>query len=251
MALSHNDQALIRGYLLGHLNQEEQQKVDERLMVEDDLFEELEISKNELIEEYCSGELNQTETEFFKLNYLSSVEGRKRYAFALALDSLKHPNPAPKPPNWFERFVSLFKQPRWALGATTAMVAAIAAVFATSQLQGPGRKTLAMTLQTSSMNRAPTDTPSLKIRLTPDVGDVKMALALPASETPGATYRVELDNRTGTPETLNLTSQDSGSVSVVIPAKELPPGPYSLRLFAVNPDGSERRVGDYFFETSN
>ena len=57
MALNDQDQARIRDYLLGHLSDEEQEKIETRLMTEDDLFEELEISKTELVEEYRAGEL--------------------------------------------------------------------------------------------------------------------------------------------------------------------------------------------------
>ena len=63
MALNNNDQARIREYLLGRLSDEEQEKIEEQLMVNDDLFEELEISKCELIEEYSAGELSQTDRE--------------------------------------------------------------------------------------------------------------------------------------------------------------------------------------------
>jgi hypothetical protein len=55
MALSTHDQTKIREYLLGHLNDQEQEQIEERLIVDDDLFQELEISKGELIEEYCAG----------------------------------------------------------------------------------------------------------------------------------------------------------------------------------------------------
>ena len=48
MALNEHDQARIRDYLLGHLSDEEQEKIEERLMTEDALFEELEISKYQL-----------------------------------------------------------------------------------------------------------------------------------------------------------------------------------------------------------
>jgi hypothetical protein len=51
MVLNNNDQARIRDYLLGRLSDEEEEKIEERLMVEDELFEELEISKGEILEE--------------------------------------------------------------------------------------------------------------------------------------------------------------------------------------------------------
>ena len=79
MALNNHDQARIREYLLGRLSDEEEEKIEERLMVDDDLFEELEISKGELIEEYSAGELNQTDRKSFEDGYLASPEGRKRW----------------------------------------------------------------------------------------------------------------------------------------------------------------------------
>ena len=96
MALTNHDQAKIRQYLLGHLSDEEQQKLEERLILEDDLFEELEISKGELVEEYCAGELPEKEHHWFALHYLASPEGRQRHTFTVALNCLKRPVPAPK-----------------------------------------------------------------------------------------------------------------------------------------------------------
>ena len=69
MALSNHDQAQIREYLLGKLGETEQQKIEERLIMEDELFDEFEISKDELIEEFCSGELNQDERQWFELHF--------------------------------------------------------------------------------------------------------------------------------------------------------------------------------------
>ena len=80
MALNHNDQTRIRQFLLGRLSETEQQKLEERLMIEDDLFQELEISKSELVEEYCANELNHEDNQWFERNFLASPEGKERYA---------------------------------------------------------------------------------------------------------------------------------------------------------------------------
>ena len=109
MALINQDQARIRQYLLGHLSDEEQRKIEERLRVEDALVEELEITKGELIEEYCSGELNQKDHEWFEHHYLASPEGRQRHTFTLALNCLKRPIPTPKRLTWVERLRCFFK----------------------------------------------------------------------------------------------------------------------------------------------
>src|SRR6185503_2052483 len=119
MALSNHDHERVREYLLGHLDGDELTKLEERLMVEDDLFEEFEISKGELIEEYCAGELNQDERQWFEHNYLASTEGRQRHVLALAIDCLNRPQPVelkPVPqPSLFEKLGAFFTRPRLAI----------------------------------------------------------------------------------------------------------------------------------------
>src|SRR5688500_19822636 len=88
MELSENDQSKIRQYLLGQLNDADEQKIEERLMVEDDLFQELEISKGELVEEYRAGELRETERREFEQRFLATPEGRDAHIFHAALGCL-------------------------------------------------------------------------------------------------------------------------------------------------------------------
>jgi hypothetical protein len=88
MALSAHDQSRIREYLLGHLSHEEQDHLEEQLLVDGDLSEELEISKRELIEEYCAGELTKRERQWFESNYLASREGRLQYILTVAISYL-------------------------------------------------------------------------------------------------------------------------------------------------------------------
>ena len=252
MALINNDQARIRDYLLGHLSGEEQQKIEERLMVEDDLFEEFEVSKGELIEEYRAGELSGKDNQWFESHYLASPEGKQSYTFAVALNCLKRPAPQPQHLNWSERLVSIFKQPRWAFATvTTVLVAAIAFGVIYPRFYDSRQRTLAVTLETSAISRGPSDPKFRRIQVTPDVLDVKMDLMLPDSVARSENYRVELDNRSGTTKTLKVSTIDTRSVSVIIPSGELPPGLYALKLTAINAGGAEQRIGDYFFEVTN
>src|SRR2546423_12395200 len=128
MALSDHDQSRIRQYLLGHLTEEEEQALEERLIVDDDLFEELEISKGELIEEYRAGGLNPKENSALEQGYLASPEGRQRYSFTAALDCLPV-SVAATPPHatLLDRLRSFLTMQRWKL-ATVAGVVLIAIV---------------------------------------------------------------------------------------------------------------------------
>ena len=249
MALTNHDQAKIRQYLLGHLSDEEQQKLEERLMLEDDLFEELEISKGELVEEYCAGELPEKEHHWFALHYLASPEGRQRHTFTVALNCLKRPIPAPKRRPWFERLGFFFKSQPWAVAAATAVVVAVV-IGVIWQPSRPGAS-LAVSLNSSVINRSPTDSQYREIPLKPDVGEVRISLTLPATASPEVSYRVELDNRR---EIRNLkpSAHDGSAVLIVIPARQLPPGFYALRLYEIKPEGTEQKVpGDYFFQITD
>lgn len=251
MELNNHDQARIRDYLLGHLSNEEQQEIEERLMVEDDLFEEFEISKGELIEEYRAGELKLPENNWFKSHYLASPEGRQRLTLAVALNCLKHPT-RPKQLTWFQRFLTFIKQPRWALATAVpvASMVAIVLVLSLSQTWLSKPTTLAVSLEATASNRSTSSAKYHKISLTQDVGEVKFDLVLPASTTPATKYRVDLDDRSRS-RPLNVAGYDNRSVSVVIPAGDLPSGLYAFKLFAINADGTEQRVGEYFFELAN
>jgi hypothetical protein len=249
MALTNHDQVKIRQYLLGHLSDEEQQKIEERMMLEDDLFEELEVSKGELVEEYCAGGLTQDEHQWFERNYLASPEGRQRHTFTVALNCLKHPVPTPKRRPWFERLGFFFKSQPWAVATATAVVA-VAVIAVIWQLSRPATS-LAVSLNSSVISRSPTDNQYHQIPLKGDVGEVRISLMLPQTASPQVNYRVELDNRR---EIRNLkpAAHDGSAVLVVIPARQLPPGFYALRLYEIKPEGTEQKVpGDYFFEITN
>src|ERR1044072_7205185 len=95
MALNNQDQAQIREYLLGKLSEAEQEKIEERLMVEDELCDGLEAAKDELVEEYCGGELDEPERRWLEDHFLASPEGRQRQAFVLSMDCFHNGIPVP------------------------------------------------------------------------------------------------------------------------------------------------------------
>jgi hypothetical protein len=250
MALSNHDQTRIREYLLGRLSEEEQEKIEERLMVEDDLFEELEISKGELIEEYGAGELDEKEHQWFGGHYLSTPEGKRRYTFTTALDGLEPPTPSPAPlPTLRKRIVSFFIERRWA----TAGAAALLLLIGASALlyRSPPPAYLAVNLSSNFASRSPGSKQYQKISLRPNVGEVRISLKLPESATARSSYRVVLDDQINT-TTVTPVSHDANSVSVVIPAKQLPPGLYGLSLYGIQADGeAQREPWEYYFEITN
>ena len=246
MALSEYDQLRIREYLLGKLNEDEQEKIEERLMVEDDLFQELEISKGELIEEYRAGELSQKEQQSFA-SFLATPEGRRRHTFAAAIQCLERTVPLPQPRGWLERFVQLFKEPQWAAAAVASVALIVIVPVALIRYVQQPAKFVAVTLTNKAITRAAGDNQYQKVTVPPDASELRISLTLPEPATPGVRYSVELDNRRETTP-FEPSGQDANSVSVVIPARKVPPGLYALTIYEIKPDGTKQQLpGNYFF----
>ena len=85
MALTRNDLITIRQYLLGQLGEEGQQDIEQRLLREDDLFQELEIAEEELIDEYVDQALSTAERKQFESYFRSTSERESKLEFATAL----------------------------------------------------------------------------------------------------------------------------------------------------------------------
>ena len=71
MASSEHDHDVTRRYLLGQLTDDEEQKLEERLLSEDDFFQEVELTKDELAQEFASGELTPKERQWLQENFLA------------------------------------------------------------------------------------------------------------------------------------------------------------------------------------
>ncbi len=249
MALSDHDQLNIREYLLGKLSDAEQHAIEERLMVDDALFDELEVSKGELIEEYSAGELGQNERQWFESHYLASTEGKERRLFSVALGSLGRGAPTPKPVGLLKRIASFFFTQRsgWLVLASAGVVVAVAVgVWVSSNTP---RSSLAVTLTNSTIRRSAGESPYHRIALKRDVGELKISLVVPESFRNSANFRAELENHRYQITKLTPAGYDGNAVLVIVPAQQVPDGLYALTLYAIRADGNEQAVpSQYLFE---
>jgi len=252
MALNNRDQERIRKYLLGQLDDEEQQKIEDRLMLENDLFEELEISKGEIIGEYYAGELTAKERDWLEQHFLASPEGKSRRRFALALKQSKQKHlqsvtRIERIRNWFP---DLWRsQPSAVVAIASAAVVLIVAGVVLRVTIGTSQSTsgkfLALTLTNSSGTRAEDTGPTARVSLPASVDELRITLVLPVSSPLASSYRVEAVDGINT---LSIAGSNTNSVSLTIPAAQLRRGQYALRLYAIKADGTEERIpGNYFF----
>jgi CHAT domain-containing protein/Tfp pilus assembly protein PilF len=76
----------LRRYLLGELTEEEQlAPIEERLLVDDHFFEEFQLVKDDLIDEYVKDELTAQERQHFEQHFLTTSERREHVRHAQSL----------------------------------------------------------------------------------------------------------------------------------------------------------------------
>jgi CHAT domain-containing protein/lipoprotein NlpI len=78
------DEGHLRKYLLGELNEAEQQGLEERLLSEDELFDLLLVAEDELIDDCVGGALSAQELQRFD-SFISTPERHRKLSFAMAL----------------------------------------------------------------------------------------------------------------------------------------------------------------------
>jgi hypothetical protein len=74
---------IVTAYLLGRLGQDEQERIEERFLVDQDFFEEAQILEDEIIDDYLSGTLS--DREGFIRCFLSTPRRRQKVRNAMAL----------------------------------------------------------------------------------------------------------------------------------------------------------------------
>jgi CHAT domain-containing protein/tetratricopeptide (TPR) repeat protein len=85
MSQDAHDEEHLRQYLLGELNEAEQQVLEGRLMAESTLFDLLPVAEDELVDDYLGGALSASEHAKFESFFISTPERRRKVSFAMAL----------------------------------------------------------------------------------------------------------------------------------------------------------------------
>jgi hypothetical protein len=247
MTFGNHDQETVRQYLLGKSTDDQQAKIEERLLTDDDFFDEFEMAKDELVEDYIGERLTQEERSWFEQNFLASPEGKQRQAFARALNHyvLNHPQPQKKP-GLSERLSAFWNSQSVLLRAASALatIIVVAGIFWISFRPVPTTFASLILTNTAATRSSGFDVP--RITLKEDALRVRLMLPSPAAQ--GARYRADLSADNGETKVTEVEGQDHESVSVVIPARQLTLGHSVLTLSIISPDGRPQRIpGNYQF----
>ena len=127
-----DEQTKLRKYILNDISEDERAAIEERLLTENEFFEELAMAEENLIQDYADGKLAANDRARFEQYFLCSEKNRQKVKFARALR--KHVNDskdlpaAKKNPGFFESLKAFFSAPV-AAGLTMLVVAGIIGFF--------------------------------------------------------------------------------------------------------------------------
>jgi hypothetical protein len=260
----------IRLYLLGLLPEERQRTLEERLLTDDELYEELYILEDELIDEYLSSGLTGREQGAFATSFMNSPERLQQVQFATALKRFiagegaatewdaAEPLGASGEGAVGDRRGGIF--PSWLRSSNTARAfsLAAAAVLLVSGItwlamrslrpRAP-RQVITVVLTPRASTRSDGDVQQFSI--VPQTDAVRLQLRLGADDF--RHYSATLLNADGATvligESLTPEMSDIGRVVVVnMPARTIPPGEYQLRLSGVYDDGRSEVAESYRFK---
>lgn len=110
-----DEQKKLREYILGEISDEERSVLEDRLMTDDDYFQELSMVEEDLIQNYVDDNLDPAEQAKFEQRFLISEENQQKIKFALALRKYVNEtdySPQPqKKPNFFDSLKAFFSLP--------------------------------------------------------------------------------------------------------------------------------------------
>lgn len=239
----------IRQYLLGRLTDEAEERIELRLLTDADFAEEFDIMVDQVADEFALKSVSPPELDEIQRHFLKANQRRNKTKFASALLNYQQRS-APSSvstqnPSFLERIRNSWNRQAISLQIASAvcalLVVCIAVVFV--QWRSSPKNVLAVTLTSSNLTRGETGGKVERVRLPADVGTLKVSLRLPEQSKGPTTYRVEVVDSSGKPNSIAGSAQDDQTVIVSLNASDLEPGQYALRLFGTDSAGSEQRVG--------
>lgn len=281
METNGTQQQTIRDYLLGSLPAEQQAQFEERLLTSDQVYDELVIVEDELIDEYLREELPAAERESFESHFLAGPEHQEKVRFARTFtkyvaaesavrprdgaavplserETIEFPRPKTSHPTksrWFG-FLPI-RNPIYGYAMAAAIVLLVAGItwmgwrYLNSGPRDPGR-VLSFVL-TPGLSRGDAEGGN-KLTVPAETGTVRLQLLL--LENRHESYEASLVNAEGRTLTTNRNLPKelvNGQPGVVldVAASLMPTGDYRVKLNGVNPDGNSESVASYSFRIQN
>jgi hypothetical protein len=228
----------ITAYLLEELTEQESEQFEEQCFAQDEWPDQLDAAEQDLIDAYLRNELTSDRKRRFKERYLTTDARKARVLAARTIHQVLCPEALDKV-TFREKFEAFWRRSLVPQAAVAVLVlVAVVVVILAPRSQGTFTQ---IELAMSSSDRA-TGAQSEKVSLPLSTEALQIHLKLPKPSADTTGYSVQWENTDGQVRELKIDSQDAQSLVVTIPANQLTPGQYLLRL---SKKGDV--IGNYFF----
>lgn len=250
----------IKQYLLGTLDPESSELLEERLLKDENLLEEVSAAENDMVHEYLTGALSEQDKERFVSHFLSTPERQRKLKFFSTLQKTLKRLPAEPddalPRSW-KRFLPAFLRddslwPKLSLAAVTVLLFFVASwLAARSWRERAGNPTLASVTYRLSPSGMRETGELTKVAL--PAGARAAELLLPLAQDEYTAYRATLVadgnvERFAREDLQATTTTDNKRVvRFLVPAEVLTRGEYRVKLSGLGTDRSWEGVETYPF----
>jgi len=252
----------VRRYLLGELEEAEQERIELRLLTDPSFGEEFDTVVNELTDQYVREELTVDERKRAEKHFLSAPERRGKLEFATELLSRAdaergkraersevapvQPIVTPATPSFLDQIRAFWRRPTLAHGGLIAAVLLVVVGLVFFLLSfGNSSEYMALNVPLSISDRAESVAP-VSAQLAG--AGLELNLPIPDQAKDARDLRLKLIDENGVERDLTIAERTEQAMKVRIPANWLSRGSYVIQLSKVKPDGSTERVrGSYNF----
>lgn len=227
----------LRLWLLGLLPEQESRSFEERLITDSELYEEVFIVEEELIDDYIAGRLSAGERKAFESYFMNSPERQEQFRIANALRV------------YIGDAKVTEEKRRWPF-ATISLVAAAVVIAAlvgiVPMFQSGTAKPYNVVLTPGGQTREG-GTEQQRITIPPDADTLELDLKLTRNDF--QQYRATLLNSDG--GTIQISDNLTGPTPrFSVKTQQTPPGEYRLKVDGINADGISESADSYRFTVS-
>jgi hypothetical protein len=266
------DKQEIRDYLLGNLGADRRAALEESILCDAEIYEDLLITEEELIDQYLANDLSPSERQQFDSNFLITAKRQENLRFGRLLRRYLNSQPVPVPPDEVpvtarqtetpapaKKFVTFAAGP-FSSNAGIAVSAAVVASIAIIVLAGwlstkkPGQNSAQ---EDSSQLVKVTLTPGLKTsegiatqRVQVPPRGFRVRLEMQLNNSSFHKYKSELFRENDPLQTAELKPETKGEQHIIpwtITGEVLSPGDYQVRLSGVLDSGHDEFIDNYSF----
>ena len=263
---------VIKQFLLGELNEERREQVEERLLTDTDYRDEVLMIEGELVEDYLTEKLPPDDRSNFEKHYLSAPRQQRNLKLTKVLLEAAKTAPAPAN-NFLHRFLHRLRDIFWPRGhnlryavVALILIGVVGSIVAyrawRSSSQSAELQAELIRLNTSGNILSPSSSvPS--VTLLPfnlrDIGSLPRLTVASASEVAQLRVTIAPNNYQNYNVTVNAIAdtqeikfdvkpQSTGNTLILqLPARVLKPNDYLVTIRGVNAQGATEDVGEYAF----